>query len=64
MKTTILKASSINELTILLNNHTKPHSTYTIVVVSIGGISFIDGEYLLPIVTKEEFISGSMQPNK
>ena len=64
MKTTILRASSINDLTVKLNNHTKPRPTYTIAVVSIGGVSVIDGEYLLPIVTKEEFISGAIQPNK
>ena len=64
METTILKAETIEELDLLLHDHTKPHNTYTVSVISIGGISCINGKFLLPIVTEKKHIHGSIQPNK
>ena len=52
----VLSCSSLDELEWKLSTVTSSCDSFDVVDVSTGGISFIDGKYLLPVSIKKEMI--------
>ena len=61
-RTIILKADTVEKMEIKITELTKRGDTYTVSVVSIGGISLIGNYFYLPIVYEKQIIEGCTRP--